>query len=337
VPLYIAEHTPPKTRGGTVSYNQLMITVGILVAYLVDFALRNAASNWRWMLGLGALPGVFLVLGMLLVPYSPRWLMQRGRRDEARAVLRRTRVGDYDEELDEIASVLSEERNAGPGALLRPSLRPMLVVGIGLAVIQQVVGVNTVVYFSPTILTYTGLHANDAIAQALSVGVTNVVFTVIAVLLLDRVGRRALLVAGTVGLTIALLTLAAFFGFHWQHSAPWVALVALVVFMASFAVGLGPGFWLMISEIFPLGVRGTAMAVCSVFNWAANFFVSYYFLQLVDAIGKAWTFSLYAVMGVLGIAFFVTKVPETKNRTLEEIERDLGAPAARASTRHRTA
>jgi len=329
VPLYIAEHTPPKIRGGTVSYNQLMITIGILVAYLVDFALRNADQNWRWMLGLGALPGVFLVLGMLFVPYSPRWLMQRGRREEAHEVLRRTRPGeDYEKELAEIESVLSEERHAGIRALLRPSLRPMLVIGIGLAVIQQVVGVNTVVYFSPTILTYTGLHANDAIAQALSVGITNVVFTIIAVLLLDRVGRRALLIAGTAGLTVALLTLAAFFAFDWKDSAPWVALVALVLFMASFAVGLGPGFWLMISEIFPLGVRGTAMAVCSVFNWAANFFVSYYFLQLVDGIGKAWTFGLYAVMGVVGIVFFVTKVPETKNRSLEEIERDLGAPAS---------
>jgi sugar porter (SP) family MFS transporter len=329
VPLYIAEHTPPKIRGGTVSYNQLMITIGILVAYLVDFALRNADQNWRWMLGLGALPGVFLVLGMLFVPYSPRWLMQRGRREEAHEVLRRTRPGeDYEKELAEIESVLSEERHAGIRALLRPSLRPMLVIGIGLAVIQQVVGVNTVVYFSPTILTYTGLHANDAIAQALSVGITNVVFTIIAVLLLDRVGRRALLIAGTAGLTVALLTLAAFFAFDWKDSAPWVALVALVLFMASFAVGLGPGFWLMISEIFPLSVRGTAMAVCSVFNWAANFFVSYYFLQLVDGIGKAWTFTLYAVMGVVGIVFFLTKVPETKNRSLEEIERDLGASAS---------
>ena len=328
VPLYIAEHTPPKIRGGTVSYNQLMITIGILVAYLVDFALRNADQNWRWMLGLGALPGVFLVLGMLFVPYSPRWLMQRGRRDEARDVLRRTRPGeDYEKELEEIESVLSEERRTGLRALLKPSLRPMLVVGIGLAIVQQVVGVNTVVYFSPTILTYTGLHANDAIAQALSVGITNVVFTIIAVLLLDRVGRRVLLIAGTGGLTVALLTLAAFFAFDWKDSAPWVALVALVLFIASFAIGLGPGFWLLISEIFPLGVRGSAMAVCSVFNWAANFFVSYYFLQLVDGIGKAWTFILYAAMGVVGIVFFLTKVPETKNRSLEEIERDLGAPA----------
>jgi sugar porter (SP) family MFS transporter len=341
VPLYIAEHTPPKIRGGTVSYNQLMITIGILVAYLVDFALRDVGSNWRWMLGLGALPGVFLVIGMLFVPYSPRWLMQKGRRDEAREVLRRTRAGeDYEQELTEIESVLSEERRSGVRALLRPSLRPMLIIGIGLAVIQQAVGVNTVVYFSPTILTYTGLHASDAIAQALSVGITNVVFTIIAVLLLDRVGRRALLIAGTIGLTVALLMLAAFFAFDWKDEAPWVALLALVLFIASFAVGLGPGFWLMISEIFPLGVRGSAMAVCSVFNWAANFFVSYYFLQLIGAIGKAWTFSLYALMGVLGVVFFLIKVPETKNRTLEEIEHELGAPSARPSgpaTRHRTA
>jgi sugar porter (SP) family MFS transporter len=338
VPLYIAEQTPPKIRGGTVSYNQLMITIGILVSYLVDFSLRNADSGWRWMLGLGAVPGVLLVLGMLFVPYSPRWLMQRGRREEARRVLRRTRAGtDVDREIAEIESVLSREKGSGIGALLRrPSLRPMLIVGIGLAVIQQVVGVNTVVYFSPTILTYTGLHANDAIAQAVSVGITNVVFTVAAVVLLDRVGRRALLITGTTGLTAALSVLGAFFGFHWQHSAPWVALVALVVYMASFAIGLGPVFWLMISEIFPLNVRGSAIAVCSVFNWVTNFFVSYYFLQLIDAIGKAWTFWLYGGLAVAGIAFFVIKVPETKNRTLEQIEHDLGAPPG-TNTRHRTA
>lgn len=327
-PLYIAEHTPPRIRGGTVSYNQLMITIGILVAYLVDFALRDTGSGWRWMLALGAVPGVFLVIGMFLVPYSPRWLMQRGRRDEAREVLRRTRAEDeYEAEFEEIDSVLSRENRSGLRSLTHPSVRPMLVIGIGLAVIQQVVGVNTVVYFSPTILTYTGLHAGDAIAQALSVGITNVVFTVVAVLLLDRVGRRALLIVGTSGLTLALATLGAFFAFGWKDSAPWVALLALVVFIASFAIGLGPVFWLMISEIFPLEVRGSAMAVCSLFNWVANFFISYYFLQLIGAIGKAWTFWLYAALGVAGIAFFLTRVPETKNRSLEQIEHELGAPS----------
>jgi sugar porter (SP) family MFS transporter len=325
VPLYIAEHTPPKIRGGTVSYNQLMITIGILAAYLTDFALRNVAGGWRWMLAIGAVPGLILVVSMFLVPYSPRWLMLRGRTGEAREVLRRTRRGeDIEAEIEEISSVTGQEQRHGLGALLRPHMRKLLMVGMGLAVVQQVVGVNTVVYFSPTILTYTGLHANDAIAQALSVGITNVVFTVIAVLLLDRVGRRALLITGTAGLTVALVLLGAFFQFHWEHSAPWVALVALIVFIASFAIGLGPVFWLMISEIFPLAVRGSAMAVCSLVNWVANFFVSYYFLQLIDAIGKAWTFWMYAGLAVVGIVFFVAEVPETKDRTLEDIEHQMG-------------
>jgi len=338
VPLYIAEHTPPKIRGGTVSYNQLMITIGIMAAYLTDFALRNVTNGWRWMLGIGAVPGLILLVSMFFVPYSPRWLMQRGRTDEARAVLTRTRNGEgVDDEVSEIESVVSQESRGGLRALLQPRLRKLLIIGIGLAVVQQVVGVNTVVYFSPTILTYTGLHANDAIAQAMSVGITNVVFTVIAVLLLDRVGRRALLITGTVGLTIALALLGTFFALQWQNSAPWVALVALILYMASFAIGLGPVFWLMISEIFPLSMRGSAMAVCSVFNWVANFFVSYYFLQLIDAIGKSWTFWLYAGLAVLGIAFFVARVPETKDRTLEEIEHELGAESSPRRERSQTA
>ncbi|MBW8484472.1 sugar porter family MFS transporter [Actinomadura parmotrematis] len=330
VPLYISEHTPPRIRGGTVSYNQLMVTIGILVAYLVNFALRDTGDGWRWMLGIGAAPGVVLVIAMAFVPYSPRWLMMRGRRDEARAVLARSRGGDEaDAELDEIDSVLSQERRHGLRELFGPRLRPMLIVGIGLAVIQQIVGVNTVIYFSPTILTYTGLDASDAIAQALTVGVTNVVFTIVAVLLLDRVGRRTLLIVGTAGLTVALALLALFFGLGWKDGAPWVALVALVLFIASFAIGLGPVFWLMISEIFPLAVRGQAIAVCSVFNWVANFFVSYYFLQLIDAIGRPATFWLYAGLAVVGIVFFVARVPETRDRTLEQIERELsgGDPA----------
>ncbi|HEX6472026.1 MAG TPA: sugar porter family MFS transporter [Streptosporangiaceae bacterium] len=331
VPMYIAEHTPPRIRGGTVSYNQLMITLGILVAYLVDFALRNVDSGWRWMLGIGAVPGVILVVSMLFVPYTPRWLMQQGRRDDARRVLASSRRGnDVDAELAEIETVVARERRSRLADLFRPRLRPMLVVGVGMAVAQQAVGVNTVVYFSPTILTYTGLKANDAIAQALTVGITNVVFTIVAVLLLDRVGRRALLFVGTTGLAVSLFVLGAFFALDWQHAAPWVALVSLIVFIASFAIGLGPVFWLMISEIFPLAVRGRAMAVCSLANWAANFLVSYYFLQLIGAIGRTWTFWLYAALAVVSILFFAARVPETRGRSLEEIEREL-SPHARGA------
>jgi sugar porter (SP) family MFS transporter len=325
-PMYIAEQTPPRIRGGTVSFNQLMITSGILLAYIADFGLKGVAGNWRWMLGLGAVPGIALVVGMLLVPHTPRWLMQRGRVEQARAVLDRSRPSDeVDGEIDEIRSVLRKEGRVRLRELVSAGTRPVLLIGLALAIFQQFVGVNTVIYFSPTILTYTGLHANSAITEALSVGITNVVFTVLAVLLLDRVGRRVLLLAGTAGLCVALVLLGLFFADPaLQAHAPWLALVALVLFIASFAVGLGPVFWLMISEIFPLSLRSKAMAVCTAANWAANFLVSYFFLQLIGAAGRPATFWIYAGIGVLAVVFFAIRVPETKDRSLEQIEREIG-------------
>ncbi|HTW20516.1 MAG TPA: sugar porter family MFS transporter [Mycobacteriales bacterium] len=327
-PLYISEHVPPKLRGGTVSFNQLMITSGILLAYIVDYLFKGTTDNWRWMLALGALPGIALTIGMLLVPHTPRWLIQADREGDAREVLDRTRGGrdDVDKEVKEVSDVVSTEESGSYSALFSSRVRPMLIVGLGLAFFQQVVGVNTVVYYAPTILKYTGLTANQSITEALSVGITNVVFTIVAILLLDRVGRRKLLIVGTVGLTFALALLGAFFkSTTLQSDASWLAVVALVIFIASFAIGLGPVFWLMIAEIFPLQLRSRAMAVCTVVNWTANFFVSYYFLSLVSAIGRPATFWLYTGFGVVATAFFLWRVPETSGRSLEQIERDLGA------------
>ena len=326
-PMYISEQTPTRIRGGVVSFNQLMITAGIFLAYIADWALKGVQGNWRWMLGIGAVPGLALALGMaFLVPYSPRWLVEQERDREAEAVLNRTREqGDVREELGQIRQVAREQGEVRLGELLARRIRPMLVVGLGLAIFQQVVGVNTVIYFSPTILSFTGLNAGSAVTQALFVGLTNVVFTVVAILLLDRVGRRPLLLTGTALLTVALVLLGCFFAFpSWQHAAPWLALVALVSYIAAFAIGLGPVFWLMISEIYPLRLRGAAMAVATVANWTFNFLVSYFFLSLVGWIGKGGTFWLYAGLGVLAVLFFWSRVPETKNRSLEEIERDLG-------------
>jgi sugar porter (SP) family MFS transporter len=280
------------------------------------------------MLGLGAIPGLALALGMaFLAPYSPRWLVELDREDEAERVLKRTREPEEVEpELGQIRDVASQQGEVKLRDLLAARVRPMLVVGLGLAIFQQIVGVNTVIYFSPTILSFTGLNAGSAVTQALFVGLTNVVFTVVAVRLLDRVGRRPLLLSGTAILTVALVLLGGFFAFpSWQHSAPWLALVALVLYIAAFAVGLGPVFWLMISEIYPLRIRGAAMAVATVANWTFNFLVSYFFLSLVGWIGRGGTFWLYAGLGVLAVLFFWWRVPETKNRSLEEIERDLGA------------
>jgi sugar porter (SP) family MFS transporter len=330
-PLYISEHVPPRLRGGTVSFNQLMITTGIMLAYIVDFLFKDVTNNWRWMLALGALPGIALTIGMLFVPHTPRWLLEADREDEARDVLQQTRGSkkQVESEIRDVNEVLEEESSGGLRDLVAASTRPMLIVGVGLAFFQQAVGVNTVIYYAPTILKFTGLSANQSITQALSVGITNVVFTVIAILLMDRVGRRKLLLAGTVALTVALAVLAVFFASATvRDDASWLAVVALVVFIAGFAIGLGPIFWLMISEVFPLRLRSRAMSVCTIVNWAANFIVSYFFLSLVAHIGRPATFWVYTGFSVAALIFFALRVPETSGRSLEQIERDLGAPEA---------
>ena len=263
---------------------------------------------------------------MYFQPFSPRWLIEQGREQEARDVLRRARMSDEEaeQELGEIKHAAKEA--GGLREVWRPQVRPLVAVGLALAVAQQLIGVNTVIYYAPTILKFTGLSTNSAITQALSVGITNVIFTIVAIILLDRVGRRLLLVIGTGGCILSLALLGVFFASNGlQHSASWVALVCLIVYIASFAVGLGPVFWLMISEIFPLTVRSPAMSLSTVGNWTANFLVSSFFLTLVDAISREGTFWLYAGFGVLALIFFLARVPETKGRSLEEIAHDLGA------------
>jgi sugar porter (SP) family MFS transporter len=324
-PEYISEQTPRQIRGGTTTYNQIMVTAGIFIAYLVGYGFRDVTHNWRWMLALGAVPGAVLAISMVFVPHSPRWLVSVGRVDEARDVLRRTRRGDeVDDELAEMQKVVEEASDYSVRDLLGPRLRSLMGVGIALAVFQQFVGINTVIYFATTILGYTGLSTNKSVALAVFVGLTNLVTTLVAALIMDWVGRRRLLIPGTILLTAALVMLGAYF--HWgslSHQHSWIGLVCVIVYIIGFAIGLGPVFWLMISEIYPLHIRSRAMAIATMVNWGANFIVSYYFLQMVDAIGRDYTFWVYAAMGVIATVYFVFKVPETKNRSLEQIEREI--------------
>ncbi|UUT36589.1 sugar porter family MFS transporter [Microbacterium elymi] len=335
-PLYISEVSPPRIRGGLVSFNQLLITLGILLAYLVNFAFANVPDGWRWMLGVGAIPGAVLAIGMLTVPHTPRWLMEQGREDDARDVLKRLRGSDPDADIDkeirDIRKAKEQENSTTLRDLLRPNIRPLIWIGIGLAVFQQFVGINTVIYYAPTILSKTGLTDNAAITQTVFVGVTNVVFTIVAVLLLDKVGRRMLLLIGTAGLTVAIVFLGVFFASPaLQQHASYLALVALLVYIASFAVGLGPVFWLMISEIYPTGIRSKAMSVATVFNWAANFIVAGTFLTLISLISRQGTFFVFGGLGVLAFLFFVWRVPETKDKSLEQIQDELvGSHAGRS-------
>jgi sugar porter (SP) family MFS transporter len=327
-PMYIAEVAPPRVRGGLVTFNQLAITSGILLSYLVNFAFKGVTNNWRWMLGVAAIPGAALAIGMLTVPHTPRWLMQRGREDDARRTLDELRQNeegaDVDDEVQDIKDAIRREGETSIGDLVKPAIRPLLVIGLALAIFQQFVGINTVIYYAPTILKDTGLTNSASITQTVFIGITNVVFTIVALLLLDRVGRRKLLLTGTVGLVVGLVILGVYFSSSTlQDDAPYLALVGLLLFIAAFAVGLGPVFWLLISEIFPLGVRSKAMSVSTVANWGANFLVAATFLSLSKAITRQGIFFLYAALGIAAVIVFAWKVPETKDRTLEDIQADL--------------
>lgn len=326
-PMFISELTPKQIRGGTVTFNQLMLTCGIFAAYIANWALQGVPDNWRWMVGIAALPGLALAIGMHFAPASPRWLVEKGRHDEAAPILRHIyKKHNVGAELREIES--ASRQTAGFRALLRPKVRPMVIVGVGLAAFQQLVGVNTVIYYAPTILSFAGASAGGALTQALSIGVTNVVFTLAALLLLDRVGRRPLLIGGIAGLTAALMVLGVFFGVGWLHTQfPWIGLAALLLYIASFAIGIGPVFWLMISEIYPTSIRGPAESLASVVNWGMNFAISFTFLSLVSVLTRSGTFWLYAALGIAAIVFAVARVPETRGRSLEQIQQQLGAGA----------
>ena len=320
-PLYISEVSPPAIRGKLVSLNQLMITLGIVVSYLADYGLADKEA-WRWMFGLAAIPALILLIGLFFVPESPRWLMGRSREDQARAVLQRIRESsDVSAELAEIKEDLSLQEG-GWRELLNVSLRRPLIIGIGLAIFQQFTGINTVIYYAPTIFQLAGLHsASAAILATVGVGVVNVLLTIVALRILDRAGRRPLLLWGLVGMVISLGVLGA--AFLLAGSSPivaWLAVISLALYVACFAIGLGPVFWLLISEIYPLKIRGRAMGVATMMNWGSNLIVALTFLSLLHSLGRSATFWLYAVVGILAWFFVYRLVPETKGRTLEQID-----------------
>jgi MFS transporter, SP family, galactose:H+ symporter len=329
-PVYISEVAPPEIRGRLVTMFQLAVTIGILVAYLVGLAFEPN-GEWRWMLGLGAVPALLLAVGMIKMPNSPRWLLMTGQDYEARAVLAKIRGRDQHEidlEVEEIKAQAGEE----PGRwseLGTPIMRAALTVGLGLAILQQVTGINTVIYYAPTIVEYTGIDsASSAILASIGVGIVNVAMTVVALRLLDRAGRRPLLLVGVAGMTVSLFTLGLAFQIGDEDTVTSIiAIGSLMTFVASFAISLGPIFWLLNSEIYPLRTRSKAAALGTFTNWIFNFAVSLTFLLLIDALGQSGAFWLYAGVGALTFVFCQRLVPETKDKHLEEIEAEFARRA----------
>jgi sugar porter (SP) family MFS transporter len=325
VPLYIGELAPAKYRGALVSFNQLAITSGILLSFLIDYWLASS-QNWRLMFGLAAIPAALLFIGTLTQPESPHWLISNGRIDEARTILGRYRHGneDIDAEIDDVKSLGND--HATLSDLMSPKVRKLVIVGVALAVFQQVTGINTVIYYAPTLLGNAGFGNSAALLANVGNGVVNVGMTIVAILIIDKVGRRPLLIFGTAGMAVALSAIGIDFaigGDNLHGAGAVIAIVALALYTGSFAIGLGPVFWLLISELYPQRIRGTAMSVATIANWAANFVVTISFLTLLNAITNAGTFFLFAALTIAALIYFALRVPETKGRTLTDIERDL--------------
>jgi SP family galactose:H+ symporter-like MFS transporter len=321
-PMYIAELVPAKVRGSLVAVNMLAITSGIVVAYLVDYAL-SGSQGWRWMFGLAAIPSIALVIGMWRLPDSPRWLISKSMVEQAKRVLQRVRTeSDVSPEIRDIQQSMAEQANGGVTELFQPSLRMPLLVGVGLAIFQQITGINTVIYYSPTIFGFASITgAGPAILAGAGLTMVMWCFHLLAIFLMDRVGRRPLLLIGVAGQIIGLAILGAAFQLQQLASfKSYVAIGGLVIYVACFAFGLGPIFWLLISEIYPLKIRGAAMSAVTVTNWGMNLVVAITFLTLVGVLGHAGTFWLYGIIAVGAWVFFYLLVPETKGKTLEQIE-----------------
>jgi len=320
-PLYISEIAPVDIRGKLVSINQVALTSGIVISYLVDYAFAGSQA-WRWMFAMAVIPAAAFGIGLIFIPDSPRWLAGRGHLDQARAVLKRVRPpGKVDAELKDIQDSVSQQKGNW-SELLSPLLRSAMIVGVGLAIAQQITGINTVIYYAPTIFKFAGLSSSSsAILASVGVGIVNVVVTVVAMQLIDRVGRRPLLLVSLAGMALSLLVLGlAFLLPRFKDILGWVAIGSLMAYVGSFAVGLGPVFWLILSEIYPLRIRGRAMSVGTAANWSANLIVALSFLTLTQVVGKPGTFWLYGAVSIAGWLFAFYLVPETKGKTLEQIE-----------------
>jgi SP family sugar porter-like MFS transporter len=338
-PMYIAEISPASMRGKFVSVNQLTIVIGILAAQLVNWLIAkpvpagataadilaswNGQAGWRWMFGAEAVPAFLFFLLMFLIPESPRWLVKNGRDAEAEKILARVGgKGFAGQALREIRDTLAsgESRKVDFRSLLGPGMGKVLVVGVVLAIYQQWCGINVIFYYAQEIFTAAGYGVSDVLFNIVITGTVNLIFTLIAIRLVDRLGRKPLMMAGSAGLAVAFGLIGASYALHGRGVH---LLVLIVVAMALYALSLAPVTWVLLSEIFPNRIRGAAMSVSTFSLWSACFVLTYTFPLLNKGLGPAGTFWIYAGMSVLGFIFIKSRVRETKGKTLEQIEREL--------------
>ena len=326
-PMYIAEVAPADRRGNLVSWNQFAIIFGMLVVYFVNYGIALSGdeqwlttTGWRLMFLSEVIPASCLLLLIFCVPESPRWLVMKGQDRRAAAILRRVDPAtDTDAEVRDIrrslaGSVRSKLFSYGAA---------VIVIGVLLSVFQQFVGINVVLYYAPEIFRSMGMGTNAALAQTIIVGVINLSFTVLAIFTVDRFGRKPLMIIGSLGMAVSMVTLG--LTFYTQHMG-WLSLAAMLCYTASFAMSWGPVCWVLLAEIFPNSIRSTVMSIAVAAQWIANFLVSWTFPMLdknqylTDTFNHGMAYWIYGVMGILAALFIWKFVPETKGKTLEEME-----------------
>ncbi|SMG38347.1 sugar porter family MFS transporter [Paenibacillus aquistagni] len=332
-PLYNAEIAPAKYRGRLVALNQLAVVTGIFVVYFVNMGIAGMGDHawgvdnaWRWMFGVGVIPGVLFLVLLFFVPESPRWLITQGRPADSLPIL----VKIHGEELarQEVLDIKEsfKEKQGSLRDLFKPGLRLALIVGVMLAVLQQVTGINAVMYYAPEIFKQAGAGTNGALVQTIMVGFINFIFTILALWLIDRVGRKALLLIGSSLMAVCLLVIG--FAFQTGHTSGLLILISILVYVAAFAISLGPVVWVIMSEIFPNHIRGKATAIASMMLWLADYVVSQSFPPLLSSAGPAITFWIFGVLALFTFLFTWRVVPETKGKSLEQIEEIWSAKQA---------
>lgn len=322
-PMYIAEIAPPKVRGQLVSFYQLAIVSGILLAYCCNFYFAGFGENgWRWMFASQAVPALLFAGLLLLVPDTPRWLVSKGKHAQALAVLKKT-VGEHQAQTVVLAIMesFSKQAAASVWAVFEKSYRKVLIAGILIAVFQQVTGINAVLYYAPELFARTGLDVASSLLQTIGIGVVNVLATFIAIFLVDKLGRKSFLIAGSLVMGLSLLGLAACFHFNYFPGDLVMALV--LVYVAAFGCTLGAVTWVYLSEIFPNAIRATAMSVATLALWLADFIVTLLFPVMSTELGTAVTLIVYAGFCLLCLLYVSFRVPETRGKSLEEIENNF--------------
>ncbi len=325
-PVYIAEVAPARSRGRLVSMNQLAIVVGILAAYVVSWGLAGLGdSSWRWMLGVAAVPALAFFLGLLFIPESPRWLIGNQQREKGRRILARIYgPEEADRQVQLVEEASSGEQGTWGEVFSRPMRRP-LTIALGLAILCQITGINTVLYYGSILISehVHGESAGAALMANVIIGCTNLICTLIALRCLDRWGRRTMLLTGSAGMTVALILFVAAYRIHGV--SPLLVLACVLGYTGFFAFAMGPIPWVVISEIFPNKIRGRAASIATSTLWTGTLIVTFTFLSLIHALGVSGTFAIYAVLCVVTFVFIWKMVPETQGKTLEQIQREWEA------------